>query len=140
MAARGRPRTLAKKRRKVLSETYRNLAIANFGQRAASMSAKIRTLAALAAKLFRIGFIPFTCGYLVTFACGSRGMFGARLRMTATGNERMAGRSIKWKTRSKSSDMKRTAADSLESAHRLQRPRGDDRLYGPQPVGLGRLP
>jgi hypothetical protein len=88
-----RSRTLAKKRRKVLSETYRNRAIADFGRRAASMSAKSSHSCGVGCQLSRIGFIPFTSaalvsriagrqfpgGYLVTFACGSRGMFGARL-------------------------------------------------------------
>jgi hypothetical protein len=57
-----RARTLAKKRRKVLSETYRNLAIADFGRRAASMSAKSSHSCDVGCQLFRIGVHSFYFG------------------------------------------------------------------------------
>jgi hypothetical protein len=51
-------RARAKKRRSVLSETYRNFAIADFGRRAASMSTNSSHSCGVGRQLFRVGLIP----------------------------------------------------------------------------------
>jgi hypothetical protein len=72
---------------------YKNRAIADFGRRAAGMSAKSSHSCGVGCQLFRIGFIPFTSAALVSriagrqfpwrlsrnFCMGCRGTFDARL-------------------------------------------------------------
>jgi hypothetical protein len=53
-------RAPAKRRRKVLSETCRNFAIAAFGRPAASMSARSSHSCGVDRQLLRIGFVPLT--------------------------------------------------------------------------------
>ena len=62
-AAWRRARTLARKRRKVLSETYRNLAIADFDRFAANMSAISAHSCREGCQGLRIGLVPGFGGY-----------------------------------------------------------------------------